>query len=222
MDKNLIYDIGFNNGDDTAYYLFRGYNVIGIDANPFLIAEGVRRFSKEIREGRLILLNYGMSNKVGVATLFINTLCDQWSSITGDMGKRNDVNAYPVKVACVDVPYLFALFGVPFYMKVDVEGGDADVISSMNPQSEVPMYISVESHEERCLDELLRLGYNTFKFINQQGIARQNYFNWEFSCNSSGRLAWEAEEPWITGDEIRSSYINRNMNDWFDFHATKI
>jgi FkbM family methyltransferase len=223
MNNNLIYDIGFNCGDDTAYYLYRGYNVVGIDANPFLIAEGVKRFTKEIKEGRLTLLNYGVSNTPGLFPIWINTLCDQWSSITGDMGKRNDVNAYPVNVNCVTAPYLLSLFGVPLYMKIDIEGGDADVLKGMIDDPFMkPKYISVESHAEECIDQLLRIGYNSFKMVAQANIARQNYFDWTFTSASSGRLPWESEEPWMTGDELRTAYLTRDMNNWFDIYAKTI
>jgi putative ABC transport system substrate-binding protein len=35
-DPQLIYDVGMNNGDDTAYYLRRGFRVLAIEANPDL------------------------------------------------------------------------------------------------------------------------------------------------------------------------------------------
>ena len=35
--SDLIYDVGLFNGDDTAYYLYRGYDVVAIDANPVMI-----------------------------------------------------------------------------------------------------------------------------------------------------------------------------------------
>ena len=38
IDPNLVFDIGLNNGDDTAYYLHLGYRVIGVEANPLLVA----------------------------------------------------------------------------------------------------------------------------------------------------------------------------------------
>jgi len=31
---NLVYDVGMHTGQDTAYYLFKGYDVVAIEANP--------------------------------------------------------------------------------------------------------------------------------------------------------------------------------------------
>ena len=40
--SRLILDLGMNNGDDTAYYLTRGFRVVALDANPAL-CEGARK-----------------------------------------------------------------------------------------------------------------------------------------------------------------------------------
>jgi hypothetical protein len=37
-DPELIYDVGMNNADDTAYYLWRGSRVLAIEANPELVS----------------------------------------------------------------------------------------------------------------------------------------------------------------------------------------
>ncbi len=42
----LVFDAGMNNGDDTAYYLFRGFDVVAIEANPALCARARRRLPR--------------------------------------------------------------------------------------------------------------------------------------------------------------------------------
>lgn len=34
MERKLIFDIGFHKGEDTRYYLYRGYDVVAVDAAP--------------------------------------------------------------------------------------------------------------------------------------------------------------------------------------------
>jgi len=34
--RDLIFDIGANNGDDTAFYLKKGFRVVAIEADPAL------------------------------------------------------------------------------------------------------------------------------------------------------------------------------------------
>ena len=38
--ENLIFDIGFHKGEDTLFYLLKGYRVIAVDADPDLIMNG--------------------------------------------------------------------------------------------------------------------------------------------------------------------------------------
>jgi hypothetical protein len=54
-DPQLIYDVGMNNGDDTAYYLQRGFRVLAIEANSDLVANAATRFAREIGTRRLML-----------------------------------------------------------------------------------------------------------------------------------------------------------------------
>lgn len=46
--EDLIYDVGFNRGEDTAYYLRKGYRVVAFEANPDLVQEGAARFEREL------------------------------------------------------------------------------------------------------------------------------------------------------------------------------
>lgn len=50
-----IIDVGLHKGQDAHYYLSRGFHVLGIDADPHLIDQAQRTFTKEIKEGRLRL-----------------------------------------------------------------------------------------------------------------------------------------------------------------------
>ena len=43
--SELVFDIGMHNGDDTAYYLSRGYRVLAVEANPSLCASARERFA---------------------------------------------------------------------------------------------------------------------------------------------------------------------------------
>ena len=56
-----MFDIGLNNGDDTADYLHLGYRVIGVEANRLLVAACKGRFENEIRQGRVTIINAGLS-----------------------------------------------------------------------------------------------------------------------------------------------------------------
>ena len=65
VDQKLIYDVGMNNGDDTAYYLWRGFRVVAIEPNPELVATAANRFRREIEAGYLKILNVGIAAEQG-------------------------------------------------------------------------------------------------------------------------------------------------------------
>jgi hypothetical protein len=61
--QDLVFDVGMNNGEDSAYYLHLGHSVVGVDANPTLTGECALRFKREIDEGRMRIVNAGVHPK---------------------------------------------------------------------------------------------------------------------------------------------------------------
>jgi hypothetical protein len=47
MRENLIFDIGMHVGEDTRYYLNTGFDVIAIEANPFLVEKSKKGLRKK-------------------------------------------------------------------------------------------------------------------------------------------------------------------------------
>jgi hypothetical protein len=52
LQPDLIYDVGFHVGEDTEFYLKKGYRVLAVEANPELCARGQMRFADAIRDHR--------------------------------------------------------------------------------------------------------------------------------------------------------------------------
>lgn len=48
---NLIIDVGMHNGQDTAFYLAKGFDVVALEANPVLVDAARIRFASEIESG---------------------------------------------------------------------------------------------------------------------------------------------------------------------------
>jgi GDP-mannose 4,6-dehydratase len=86
--EDLIYDIGMHNGNDTAYYLYKGYRVIAIEANPVLVERAKKRFADEINNNRLTILNVGISDKPGTARFYVNNAESEWSAFNFEIAKR--------------------------------------------------------------------------------------------------------------------------------------
>lgn len=166
MIKDLIYDVGMHNGDDTAYYLHRGFRVVAIEADPSLVEKGTRRFADQIKAGRLEILGVGISEREESARFWLADANSLWNSFDIDFAKRYGSTATPVDIRCRPLRDIFREKGVPFYLKTDIEGRDHLCISDIDPQDR-PMYVSFEMTR---LDDLLLLaqkGYGQFKCIEQ-------------------------------------------------------
>src|SRR4051812_42047395 len=69
-----------HNGDDSAYYLAKGYSVVGIDANPAKCADCERRFAAEIDDGRMTIVSVGVSDQKGEGIFYVNQAEDTLST----------------------------------------------------------------------------------------------------------------------------------------------
>lgn len=167
MDSGLIFDIGVNNGDDSSYYLYRGYRVVGVEANPTLNEALKIRFEREIKDQKFILVEGAISLTPAPVRFYINDWIDEWSASNKDIAGRSGLPVTGVVVEGITIESLFEKYGVPFYLKSDIEGGDAVVLESLTKDT-LPSYFSVEA---TCLDYLKKLyefGYSKFKCIDQQ------------------------------------------------------
>jgi FkbM family methyltransferase len=174
---NLIYDVGLFDGADTAYYLFRGYNVVAIDANPLMVEKARLRFAKEIQAKRLTVLNVGISETLGTETFWISN-APNWSSFDRTVASRAGTAHRPVSVSTVPFSELLAQYGVPHYLKIDIQGHERLCVDALKG-TRLPKYISVAAEnvgdatwlsEEQAvamLDLLRNVGYQRFKLVNQ-------------------------------------------------------
>ena len=137
-DSRLVFDLGMNNGDDTAYYLGRGFNVIALDANPTLCETARRRFTAAVDEGRLAIVHAAIAAQTGEIIFHVNLDNDHWSSLDIGWAGRDASRCQDIRVPCVTLPSLFGEFGVPHYLKIDVEGADQTVLDQLKGTTLLP------------------------------------------------------------------------------------
>jgi FkbM family methyltransferase len=169
MYQNLIYDVGAHNGDDTAYYLRRGFRVVAIEANPVMAAALATRFSREIDDGRLILLNVGVAEKAGEFEFWVCDDVSEWSSFIHGAASRNGARHHSVTIEARRFGSILSRYGVPLYCKIDIEGHDQVCLAELDT-SDLPRFVSIEMNLATSGDgiELLyELGYRKFKIISQ-------------------------------------------------------
>jgi FkbM family methyltransferase len=167
MIPDLIYDVGMNNGDDTAYYLHKGYRVVAVEVDPALIEQARERFADPIRQGRLELVQAAIGARRETAQFWICEGKSVWNSFDQRIASREGHTCHAIEVECRQFRDLLEQYGVPSYLKIDIEGHDTYCVADLHRQ-DLPKYVSLEM--DRQLDPLFMLrdlGYSRFKLITQ-------------------------------------------------------
>jgi len=167
MDARLVFDVGMNNGDDTAYYLSLGRKVIAIEASPTLVQDAQLRFNEFIAVGQLTVINVGIESCEGNLDFYLNTKNSVWNSFDKRIAERSNATVEIVNVPTTSIDKVMLEYGVPEYLKIDIEGHDIVCLSSLGNVSEKPAYVSAEVNDLAVIVELRRLGYTKFKLIDQ-------------------------------------------------------
>lgn len=218
--KKLIYDVGMHKGEDSDFYLKKGYKVIGFEADPNLAELCRQRFSEEIRADQLIIVegaivdvneNKGTNGKIG---FFKNSKTSVWGTVVDDWAIRNKKLGSASEI--IDVPIIdfsecLSRFGMPYYLKIDIEGMDIICLKSLRSFTKRPDYISIESNKssfDKLKEEFsifTELGYDKFQIINQSRITSQKeptdsvegqYLNYQFEHDSSGLFGKDLKNEW--------------------------
>jgi FkbM family methyltransferase len=190
--SRLIYDIGAHRGEDTAYYLQCGYNVIAVEANPELCVSLKNRFATELLNKKLTLVECAVATENKPEVSFF--VCDDSgeSSLYNNRLQQTGWNYKEIKVSAIKLDEIFLKYGKGFYCKMDIEGGDIPALRSLNHKDNLPDYFSVEIcglaldhlvHQPSelfvSIIELERLGYTKFKLVDQYSLAtlgQQSYY----------------------------------------------
>lgn len=181
-----IFDLGFYDGADTNSYLSGGACVVGVEADPYLVEQALHNYAPFIASGQLRLSNIAIAPEGDPAawTKFYKNKCTaEWNSFEKTVGCRGcqpphqvDMTACEeVAVQALDCSSVFDFFGVPYYMKLDIEGAETGCFQAMRrfpPNMWPPPYISVEITELSYIDHLSILGYTAFKLVRQDRLVQ--------------------------------------------------
>ena len=128
-----IFDFGMYDASDTIYYLEEGYKVVAVEANPALVQTARLRLGKYVESGQLKLVHGAISLEKGSVEL---TVCGDdlgSSSVYSDkVANRTPIGKYTV--AGLTTTEILDRFGVPYYLKIDLEGADRLVVRALSSQ----------------------------------------------------------------------------------------
>ena len=186
--KNLVYDVGLHNGDDTACYLTRGYFVVAIEADPVQADKAKEKFKEYVDKGQLKILNIGVAAEEGEFDFYINDVQPEWNSFDLSIAGRDGLPWHSIKIKTQTFDTIIKDNGVPYYLKVDIEGHDYLCIRGID-KNNLPKFISVEANNSSLFSDLAEKGFTKFKLIFQYNLAHldlppNKYFkHWLWGCH---------------------------------------
>jgi FkbM family methyltransferase len=167
--NDLIFDIGANQGLKTRMFLELGARVIAAEpdvSNQRVLTE--RFLAYRLRKKPVVIVGKAVGDQNGYETFWIsapgsamNTLSSKWVETLGkDPMRFGRLFEFTKKkqVETITLEQMISTYGRPFYIKIDVEGYEPNVLKGL--QTAIP-YISFEvnlpdfrSEGEQCIARL--------------------------------------------------------------------
>jgi FkbM family methyltransferase len=198
----LVFDVGAHRGQRTDVFLQMGARVIAIEpdaANQRLLAG---RYSRgRLRSASVTVVGKAVSDGGSGATMWVhapgsglNSLSPKWVQTLGRddsrFGRKVEF-AGRQQVETTTLESLINEFGVPHYIKIDVEGHEPGVLRGL--RRPVP-FLSFEVN----LPEFLPEGIECVEILGRLSMGGR--FNWSADCQGGVALA-----EWLPGAEFGSA-----------------
>jgi FkbM family methyltransferase len=166
IQPDLIFDLGLHKGFDAEFYLRKGFRVVGLEAAPDLCAISADRLAAFA--DRLVIVNKALFAVPGTTVSFYTVPNkDDWGSLNKQTAEKNVETAVEITVETIDLDYLFATHGVPYYIKCDMEGGDIIFREQLVTATARPTFVSVEMNDGEEGELLAQCGYDLGQIVNQ-------------------------------------------------------
>lgn len=163
----LVFDVGANEGEYTHMFASLGARVVSVEPNPQLTAS-----LKRIRPlDRVTVEPAAVGAKSGSAELFLcdhnvlSTLSPDWVAVAEKSERFSGIKwSQKITVPVVSLDELIAKYGMPSFIKIDVEGYENDALAGLSKasrclsfevNSEVPD-MAVKCVRQKCFDSKSR------------------------------------------------------------------
>lgn len=170
--NGLVFDIGAHVGDRTDSFLRLGASVVALEPQPRLFR--ALRLLHGTKPGA-VLRPWAAGRNEGTIRLFLNprnptvaTVAPDFISAASDAeGWRDERWDDSVDVPVTTLDALIARHGVPDFIKIDVEGHEAEVLAGLShsvPALSFELTTIQRDCAHRCVDRLSALGDYRFNF----------------------------------------------------------
>jgi FkbM family methyltransferase len=183
-ERDLIFDIGANQGYKTDIFFRLCARVVAVEPDKTCQEILKQKFLKHrFKKRALTVVDSAVSDRSSVTTMWIdepasakNTLSQKWAETLRTDNTRFGhrlVFRQRTSIETVTIEQLIALHGLPFFVKIDVEGHELSVLRGM--QQPVP-YLSFEIN----LPEFRAEGIECVRVL--EGLAPGGEFNYTPDC----------------------------------------
>ena len=228
-DRRVIYDFGSNNGDDIPYYLKKADLVVAVEANPALCNQIRSRFKIEISSGKLVVENCVLitSNTETEVPFFIHRTEHVLSQFLTPINRQDFEEVILPAKSVIDI---VNKYGIPYYIKIDIEHYDDQILRSLFDNNIRPPFISAESHTIEIFTLLVSLGgYQSFNLVDGKSVSTQ-YKDcrikviggdeiYSFPSHSAGPFGEDLHSNWMTANNF-FRFLAYEKLGWKDIHAT--
>lgn len=191
----LVFDIGANVGVLSAIFASLGAKVVAVEPN----SDCVRHLTLSYGDKNINVIQAAVGDQMGLATLNIadkrdvrSSVSDDWMSTMSEHDKTyRGIWSRRVIVPVVTLDSLVRQFGMPHFIKIDVEGFEEKVLSGLSRQ---PQLLSFEFTAAFLLPALRCLSKDVF----HEGST----FNFAYNSDDWGYPARFENERWMERDDL--------------------
>ena len=200
---SLVFDIGANRGQHTRCFLALGASVIAVEPLPACVAELRAMYAKR----RVTIIPCAVGDRPSTAELHVgihtslSTLSEEWLRTAQSSPRFKDVSwEETVEVPVITLDSLVEKYGVPDFIKIDVEGFES---KALNGLSKMPRALCFEFNTEYL--------EATLECLQKRCFPNEARFNFGPGEPAGGPLL----PQWVSADEMSSIMKTR-------FQATHI
>jgi FkbM family methyltransferase len=183
-EGDLIFDIGANQGYKTGIFFRLGAKVVAVepdDLNQRVLRQ--KFLAYRIKSKPLVIVPKAVSDSRSIVKMWIdepgsakNTLSQKWAeTLREDKGRFGETLKFEQskQIETITVEDLIAEYGIPFFLKIDVEGHEPSILRGM--RQPVP-FLSFEVN----LPEFREEGLECVRTLGQ--LCSDGKFNYSVDC----------------------------------------
>ena len=199
----MAFDIGANIGNCTTWFLEHGYDkVVCAEPDTWTFNSLQNRFNYD---GRVVLLNVVLSNEPGDIDFYessahtVSTADTEWINASRFAGQFTWTR---IRKQATTLSLMVDTYGIPDFLKIDVEGYEFQVIKGLNKKIECT--IGFEWAEEKweeiqaTIKYLQDLGYTDFSFTyadSLNDVEKLSFSSWE-NCKIHNNINPSRKDKW--------------------------